>query len=91
MNAMLAAAALGLFSGVAAPTPEARPYHEARAYHMHRHFGRPHVVIAPRFERVWVEPCVERRFVGYDACGQPMYRTICVTPGYWTTREVPCN
>src|SRR6185503_9245660 len=40
----------------------------------------------PRVERVWVPARYESRFAGYDHCGKPIYRSICVCEGYWTTR-----
>ena len=41
-----------------------------------------------REERVWVEPIVELRVVGYDACRQPILRRVVVRDGYWTVRCV---
>lgn len=58
---------------------------ESRHRHHDHRYTRHH---APRVERYWVAPRYERVFVGYDHCGQPMYRTVCVSAGYWGYR--PC-
>jgi hypothetical protein len=42
---------------------------------------------APRAERVWVPARYESRIAGYDHCGKPIYRSVCVCEGYWTTRR----
>ncbi len=38
-------------------------------------------------ERVWVAPVYQDVLAGYDACGRPIYRQACVTPGYWRTAQ----
>ena len=43
---------------------------------------------APRVERVWVPARYESRFSGYDHCGKPIHRSVCVCEGYWTSRPV---
>ena len=49
---------------------------------IHRH------VWVRRDERVWVEPLVELRVVGYDACRRPIVRRVLVRDGYWSVRCV---
>lgn len=69
--------------------PRHEPRHELRHRPEHRgffgfHFGfspRP----APRVEQVWIAPRYQTVLVGYE-CGRPVYRTVCVAEGYWTTR-----
>ncbi|MBI4879559.1 MAG: hypothetical protein HY812_07865 [Planctomycetes bacterium] len=34
-------------------------------------------------ERVWIQPVYRRQLIGYDFCGRPMYRRVCVQPGHW--------
>lgn len=53
-------------------------------------FPRPvhHHVWVRHDERVWVEPIVELRVVGYDACRRPIVRRVVVRDGYWTSRCV---
>ena len=36
-----------------------------------------------RYERVWVPPVYRTVFAGYDACGRPSYRNLCVRAGYY--------
>jgi len=90
MRSMLAMATLGLVTLLgfgAAQADEGRhgpgPRPEARRVHRenHRHPGR-------RVERVWVAcPRYERRIVSYDHCGQPIYKSVCVSEGYWSYRH----
>ena len=47
---------------------------------IHRH------VWVRRDERVWVEPLVELRVVGYDAFRRPIVRRVLVRDGYWSVR-----
>ena len=35
------------------------------------------------YERVWVPPTYRTVFSGYNACGHPIYRNICVRAGYY--------
>ena len=101
MKRFLTIAVLGLtgLAGIAAAeAQDVRKYrgdgprHESRVEHRRSHgFRKPfrrHE--APRVERVWVPARHESRFVGYDHCGKPIYRSVCVSEGYWTTRPV-CN
>jgi len=37
----------------------------------------------PIYHRVWVPARYEQVFVGYDRCGYPVYRTVCVSEGYY--------
>jgi hypothetical protein len=63
-------------------------FHSPR-YHPHRTFG--HVsyghncVKVPIYGQVWVPPRYENVFSGYDHCGRPIYRTVCVSQGYYRT------
>jgi len=52
-------------------------------------FGFRNRECAPRVEQVWVPARYETVIVGRDHCGRPVYNTICVSAGYWTTRA--CN
>ena len=46
-----------------------RPYRRARhAYRSHR---------------TWIAPVYRNTCVGYDRCGAPIYRPVCVRRGYW--------
>jgi hypothetical protein len=98
MKTMLTVAILGLtgLAGVAgAEAQDVRTYrrdgprHESR-YESHRQpaswwqFWRHRT---PRVERVWVPARYESRFAGTDHCGRPIYRSVCVSEGYWTTRH----
>ncbi len=38
-------------------------------------------------ERVWIAPVYSTVFAGYDACGRPIYRQECTTPGYWRVAQ----
>ena len=68
--------------------PRHEPRHEVR-HDSNRgffnfHFGfapRP----APRVEQVWIAPRYQTVLTGYE-CGRPVYRTVCVAEGYWTTQ-----
>ena len=93
MKTFLIAGILGLAGAVGAEAQDAHKYrndgprHESR-YEGHRQSGfwsffhrhRTHT------ERVWVPAKYESRFAGYDHCGKPIYRSVCVCEGYWTTR-----
>ena len=59
--------------------------HKFERRHHRREFRRHHE--APRLERYWVPARTESVFAGYDHCGKPIYRTVCV-PGYWATRPI---
>jgi hypothetical protein len=60
----------------------------------HRHF-RPGVIVAPApvycapprqvpiYQSVWVPARYQQVFVGYDRCGAPIYRTVCVSGGHY--------
>ena len=47
-----------------------------------RRFAHVHVRI-PVYSCVWVPPVYETVFLGYDACGMPMYRTLVRCNGYY--------
>ena len=40
-----------------------------------------------RVERYWAPARTTSVFAGYDPCGKPTYRTVCV-PGHWATRPI---
>jgi len=52
--------------------------HNARRYRHARHYDNHHS------SKVWVAPVYDRVFSGYDHCGNPIYRTVVVRPGYYT-------
>ncbi len=37
----------------------------------------------PVYDRVWVQAQYDEVFVGYDHCGRPIYRTVCVRAGHY--------
>lgn len=98
MKTILTVAILGLtgLAGLtAAEAQDLRSYRrddscrESRVEHhrpgwFSRFFGRHR---APRVERVWIPARYESRMVGYDHCGKPIYRSVCVGEGHWTTRR----
>ena len=100
MKTFLTAAFLGItgLAGAAgADAQDVRNYrkdhdrHERRVENRREHrFNRhrEYRPIAPKVERYWVPARYATVFVGYDHCGQPMYRSVCVAAGYWATR--PC-
>lgn len=55
--------------------------------HHHRHHAPPvhHHGWRTVCEREWVAPCYERRVVRWDCHRRPVYATVLVRPGYWTT------
>lgn len=58
-------------------------YRRAPRHYSSRHCGR----CRPIGERVWVnQPRYQNVFVGYDLCGRPVTRTVCVSSGHWATR-----
>jgi hypothetical protein len=36
------------------------------------------------YENTWVPPVCSTVFSGYDACGNPIYREVCVRAGYYS-------
>ncbi len=34
-------------------------------------------------KRIWVAPVFEKRVVGYNVCGTPIFADVCVQNGYW--------
>jgi hypothetical protein len=40
-------------------------------------------VRVPFYEQVWVPPVYETVFCGYDRCGRPRYRQVCVRAGFY--------
>ena len=96
MKTILTAAILGLTGLAGAAGAEAQDVHRYRnddrretRVEVHRpwfsfSFFRGHH--EPRVERVWVPARYESRFSGYDHCGKPLYRSVCVSEGHWTTR-----
>ncbi|HVR73661.1 MAG TPA: hypothetical protein VMT52_04990, partial [Planctomycetota bacterium] len=47
----------------------------ARVRHVHSR--------VPYYTKVWVPAAHERRIVGYDSCHRPIFRTVCVRPGFY--------
>jgi hypothetical protein len=96
MKTILTVAILGLTGLAGAAGAEAQdvrqyrgngPRHESRSDSRRpREFRRHGRHDAPRFKRVWVPARYESRFAGTDHCGRPIYRSVCVCEGYWTTR-----
>jgi len=96
MKTILTAAILGLTGLAGAAGAEAQDVHRYRhddrcetRVEVHRPgwfsflYRRHH---EPRAERVWVPARYESRCTGYDHCGKPLYRSVCVSEGHWTTR-----
>jgi len=54
-----------------APYRVVRP---ARMVHVHSQ--------VPIYRQVWVAPRYETVFAGYNRCGFPIWRTVCVSPGH---------
>ena len=60
----------------------------AGTYSRHDRQHRPHVrpvhvcTPVPIYSQVWVPPVYQSVIVGYDWCGQPIFRTVCVRAGY---------
>ena len=74
--------------------------------HVQGRFGRrwaPPVFVAPPvhvhtrvpvYQQVWVPARFETVFRGYDFCGRPIYRTVCVRAGHYESVFVgyrPCS
>jgi hypothetical protein len=51
------------------------PVRRVRQTH-HHHF-------VAHYERVWVAPVYRSVFSGYNSCGHPIYRNVCVRNGYY--------
>ena len=94
MKTFLTAAILGLtgLAGVAsADAQDVRNYRNDRntSKYEHRHhrreFRRHH---APRVQWTWVPARTESVFAGYDHCGKPIYQSVLVCEGHWTTRPI---
>jgi hypothetical protein len=60
-----------------------RGHHYRNRRHSYRHSYR-HARHHYRSHRVWIAPAYETIVVGYDHCGEPIYRRICVRRGYWS-------
>jgi hypothetical protein len=101
MKTFLTAAILGLtgLAGAAsADAQDVRKYRNDRddrridRRHRDREHGRRHRDVRPRHEsvrveRYWIPARTTSVFAGYDPCGRPIYRTVCV-PGHWATRPI---
>jgi len=94
MKTFLTAAILGLtgLAGAAgADAQDVRKYrndrddHKIERRHHRGDFRRNRE--ARRVERTWVPARTESVFSGYDHCGKPVYRTVCI-PGHWATRPI---
>lgn len=94
MKTVLTAAILGLtgLAGVSAAEAQDQRHYRGESRH-ERSYSHPrhHRHQAPSFEWVWVPARYESRFAGYDPCGMPVYRRVCVSEGYWTRRPVRCD
>jgi hypothetical protein len=38
----------------------------------------------PVYQEIWIPAAYQTVVVGYDRCGRPIVRTVCVREGYWT-------
>jgi hypothetical protein len=87
--AVLALVGLGGAAGADAQEHRSHPsgggQHRDLRAHRHRVERVEH---APRLERIWIAPRYETVFAGYDHCGKPLVRTVCISEGRWTTRPV---
>lgn len=50
--------------------------------HHHRRAVRVRV---PVYEKIWVPPVYRTVCHGYDSCGRPIYRQVCIREGYYRT------
>jgi len=103
MNPFLTAAILGMTGLAGAAGAEAQDlrnyrhdrhdrrvesrHHPRNDHRYNRWRERRHAPPAPRVERYWVPARYATVFAGYDHCGRPIYRTVCVSAGYWATRR----
>ena len=101
MKTFLTAAILGLTGlagAVGADAQDVRKYrndrddHKVERRHRDRAHGRRNREARPRHEsarveRYWVPARTESVFSGYDHCGKPIYRTVCVAAGHWAYRR----
>ena len=39
----------------------------------------------PVYNQIWIPARHESVIVGYDHCGRPLYRAVCVSPGHYET------
>jgi hypothetical protein len=95
MKTFLFAGILGLAGAVGAEAQDVHNYRNDGPRQESRYEGRRQTGFWSFFrrhrahsERVWVPARYESRFAGYDHCGKPIYRSVCVCEGYWTTRPV---
>ena len=56
--------------------------HRWRRYQRRHHHRHVHVR-TPIYQKVWCEPAYREVFAGYDECGNPIYRSVCVSAGYY--------
>ena len=86
MKALLTTAILGLTGLAGAAGADAQETRTPRHGH-----GRPDFRYRPRLEHRWVAPRYETIYAGRDHCGRPVFRTICVSAGYWTVQPTHCR
>ena len=60
-------------------------YHHHGGYRRHHRRARRRARRARHVRRVWVAPVYREVIVGYNHCGHPVYRSICVREGYYRT------
>lgn len=83
MKTLLTAAILGITGLTGVAGAEARDLRHDRHDRREVRHRRP---VAPRIEWTWVAPRYQTVFAGYDHCGRPTYRTVCVSAGTWAPR-----
>ncbi len=90
MKSIVTAAVLALAGLAGAPGADAQEHRGPdRDHHRveHHRRNRPQ----HRRERIWVPARYESRFSGYDRCGKPVYRSVCVAEGRWTFAPDRCD
>lgn len=78
----------GLGGAVGADAQEHRPRPSEGGQNRELRVHRYRAEHALRMERIWIAPSYKAVLAGYDHCGKPVYRTVCISEGCWTTRPV---
>ena len=94
MKTIVTAAVLALAGLAGASGADAQDYRnhgprqgQPRVEQHRRHRSFP----APHRTRIWVPARYETRFAGYDNCGRPIHRSVCVTAGHWSFAAERCD